>query len=214
MNKFLWDIWQITLWSQWILGHIYTFGHIVFPIFHYLQLNKNPLSRSRSETNISPNSEQFLFDAWFALHSNTLLSPFPIRLIFGRWILNIRSSYSGFIIMSSGFFCFWPLQSEASSTSATTNVEVEPVGNDWPKSWDSIWGCTWPLLYWYTALRFCLVLLEVFFTLIIFGWLQSGFEGVVDNPNVFLRTFSQPCSITRRLLWEVFMRNAQGNKIK
>ena len=49
---------------------------------------------------------------------------------------------------------------------------------------------------------------------ILFPGLKSEFEGIGDNPNVFLRIFFQPCSMTRFLLWDVFMRNARGNKIK
>lgn len=48
---------------------------------------------------------------------------------------------------------------------------------------------------------------------ILFPGLKSEFEGIGDNPNVFLRQFFQPRSIIRRLLWDVFIRNARGNKI-
>ena len=52
------------------------------------------------------------------------------------------------------------------------------------------------------------------FSILSFPWLQSRFSGVEDIPSVFLRTFLQPCSIMRCLLWEVFMRKTRGNTIK
>ena len=43
---------------------------------------------------------------------------------------------------------------------------------------------------------------------------QPEYDGVADNPNVFLKIFLHPCSIIRLLLYDVFMRNTRGNKIK
>ena len=43
---------------------------------------------------------------------------------------------------------------------------------------------------------------------------QPEYDGLTDNPNVFLRIFLHPCSIIRLLLYDVFMRNTRGNKIK
>ena len=70
-----------------------------------------------------------------------------------------------------------------------------------------------PLLPRCTKPRFFLNVLLVLSLVILFPGLKAGFDGIGDNPSVFLRQFFQPRSIIRRLLWDVFIRNARGNKI-
>ena len=113
--------------------NVYT-NTVFYIVLDYLQLNKTSLSCSRSDNNILQFFEQLLFVFCFDLHSSTLLPPLPIELTFDRCFWYSRSSFFGFITISSDFFCFWYLQSEAFFASATTNVEVEPVGKDLPRS--------------------------------------------------------------------------------
>ena len=84
-----------------------------------------------------------------------------------------------------------------------------PVGDDLSVVQGVIWELIWPLFA-------CILLdlLDVLFSTLSNSWLEFEFELLGDNPSVFLRIFFQPCSITRFLLWDVFIRKARGSKIK
>ena len=170
-------------------------------VMYYLQLNKTSPSFSRSISINLPVFKRFVFVGGFSSHPNILIDPYICRCRF-KWL--------GIKIISSCFFFGCSFDFDKFSVPTAFNFAAEPVLREMLSSRDNIW--------WFMVRLWHLFLLvsspTFLFSILSFPWPQSTFCGVEDIPSVFLRTFLQPWSIMRYLLWEVFMRKTRGNTIK
>ena len=153
--------------------------------------------------------DRFAVQSIFPWHFSILSISLLIEVTIALCVWSGRSSVAGFIIISTRvWFCRF-LHSEKSSIIAFFKIEVEAIREGLSVAEDSILELIRCLFA-----RIMLDLLQVLFSTLSSSWFEFAFELLGDNPNVFLRIFFQPCSMTRFLLWDVFMRNARGNKIK